>query len=156
MIRFTIHAAPHGKKTGRPNPRAKRVFTPKETLAYQNTVGQVCADVMRRHGIRALDGALRVTITARFAIPKSASKAKRAAMLAWVDRPTKKPDASNIAKAVEDGMKGIAFADDAQVCELSVIKLYALHEGVDVVVERVGEVLGTAEAGRVCADREVR
>ena len=35
---------------------------------------------------------------------------------------TKKPDATNIAKACEDALNGIAYVDDAQIVEVHIIK----------------------------------
>ena len=40
--------------------------------------------------------------------------------------PCKKPDVSNIAKAVEDALNGLVYEDDAQICSLTVSKCYAL------------------------------
>ena len=46
--------------------------------------------------------------------------------LHWV---TKRPDGSNIVKLVEDGLKGVAWVDDAQVCRLMADKVYGEHPG---------------------------
>ena len=34
------------------------------------------------------------------------------------------PDLSNLVKAVEDGLQGIVYGDDCQICELSACKVY--------------------------------
>ena len=49
--------------------------------------------------------------------------------------PTTKPDTSNMVKAIEDAMNGVAFVDDAQIVRLFATKLYAEVPGVDVRVE---------------------
>ena len=62
------------------------------------------------------------TIIAYFAVPKSYSKAKRLDCVLNNLRPTKKPDADNIAKIILDSLNGIAYDDDSQIVELTVIK----------------------------------
>jgi Holliday junction resolvase RusA-like endonuclease len=52
-----------------------------------------------------------------FPVPDSWSAKKRAAALAGDIRPTKKPDLSNIQKALEDGMNAVVFKDDSQITE---------------------------------------
>ena len=39
--------------------------------------------------------------------------------------PTKTPDIDNLLKTVLDGLNGVAFRDDAQVCEVVASKRYA-------------------------------
>ena len=46
-------------------------------------------------------------------------------MLRQLERPTKKPDVDNIAKAILDSLNGIAYRDDSQIVELNMKKLYA-------------------------------
>ena len=46
-------------------------------------------------------------------------------MESGITLPTKKPDCDNIAKIVLDALNGIAYHDDAQVAELTVIKTYS-------------------------------
>ena len=38
---------------------------------------------------------------------------------------TKRPDIDNLAKAILDGLNGIAYTDDNQVAELEIQKLYS-------------------------------
>ncbi len=44
--------------------------------------------------------------------------------------PTPRPDALKLARAVEDALTGILYADDAAVCELAVAKTYGREPGV--------------------------
>lgn len=62
------------------------------------------------------EGAVRVEIHTYKALPKS--KPKRIER----ERDTSKPDIDNIAKAVLDGLNGIAYEDDSQVVELRIVK----------------------------------
>ena len=66
----------------------------------------------------------KVLIKAQFEIPKSWTKAKKAAAEANEIYP-KKPDGDNIAKIVLDSFNSIIWDDDAQVYDLRVIKTYA-------------------------------
>lgn len=81
-----------------------------------------------------LEGALCVRVTAYFTPPASATKKNRAAMLDGAIRPITKTDADNIAKAVLDGLNGVAFTDDKLVCGLAVEKHYAERPRVEVVI----------------------
>lgn len=68
------------------------------------------------------DGPVRVDIRAVFARPKRLMFKKRPMLQEWhVGR----PDADNVAKAASDALTGLAWRDDAQVCYLSVKKVYA-------------------------------
>lgn len=55
--------------------------------------------------------------------PKSYSKAKRAKLRGQVC--TEKPDCSNILKAIEDGLQGVAFDNDKQVAFVSMAKRWS-------------------------------
>ena len=48
---------------------------------------------------------------------------------------TQKPDADNLAKAIADGLNRIAWADDSQVYELAVRKVWGLTDMTYVTVE---------------------
>lgn len=52
-------------------------------------------------------------------------------------RPTKKPDADNIAKVVLDALNNICYKDDTQVVELIVNKYYSLEPRVEVIIKDV-------------------
>ena len=62
-----------------------------------------------------------MVIKAQFEIPKSWTKAKKAAAAAYEILPGK-PDIDNIAKIVLDSFNGVVFEDDAQVYDLKVVK----------------------------------
>jgi len=64
-----------------------------------------------------------MVIKAQFQIPKSWTKAKKAAAEADEIYPGK-PDIDNIAKIVLDSFNGVVFEDDAQVYDLKVFKRY--------------------------------
>ena len=77
-------------------------------LAYVNAGGEI------------LDGPVHVSVSCWFARPKSHSK-KRSEQL---EQKITKPDSDNLAKAILDGLNGIAYHDDSQVYSLAVKKWY--------------------------------
>ena len=126
-----------GEPVGKGRPRFNKngqPYTPERTRNYEEFV-QMCYRV--QNGTRFIGGnvPIAVTIRAYFGIPKRASKKNRALMLDRKIRPTKKPDADNIAKIILDSLNGLAFTDDAQITGLLVTKEYA--ESPRVIVEIV-------------------
>ena len=89
-------------------------------------------------GITPAEGPVSVTILARYPIPKSATKAKRAGMISGALLPTKKPDLDNVAKIVCDALNGVAYKDDAQVVELRVHKRFSENPQIQVIVKQEG------------------
>lgn len=68
------------------------------------------------------DGIFSVSILCYFEIEKSSTKKETEQKSG--NYYTKKPDADNIAKGVQDAMSGIVFNDDNQVAVLNVEKYY--------------------------------
>ena len=133
---FTVWQEPQGKARPKFAKRGRYVSvrTPEKTRAYEKSIReaylQQCGNQM------CLEGhSVEMKVTAYFKIPKSASKNKRQAMLLGEIRPTKKPDADNILKAVADALNGVAYKDDACVVKMDVEKFYADVGRIDVVVE---------------------
>lgn len=126
MIRFTIHGEPRGKGRPRVARRGKYIttYTPQETVVYENLVR---FEYQRQCGGFRFgdDEQLSMTVNAYYSIPKSASKAKRAAMLNGEIRPTKKPDVDNVLKVIADSLNQIAYRDDAQIVRAIINKRYA-------------------------------
>lgn len=65
-------------------------------------------------------------------VPKSATKRFAADALTGRARPTKKPDADNVLKAICDGMNGVVWKDDLQAVDIRVSKRYGQTPGVHV------------------------
>lgn len=132
---FTVHGEPRGQ--GRPRfartGSGVRTYTDSETKGYQMLVRSMAA-IAR---VREIEGPVAISIVACFEIPKSASKSRQAEMRAGLVRPTKRPDMDNIAKAILDALNGVAFKDDAQVCELSVSKVWADEPSVRIEVKKL-------------------
>ena len=136
-VAFTVPGEPQGK--GRP--RVGRVaghahlFTPAKTAAYEGLVAHAAQQAMR--GAPPIDGPCFIDLTVACAVPASWSNRKRASALAGEVRPTKKPDADNVLKAVCDGINGVVWADDVQAVEVRLRKVYAVTPGVFVNVARI-------------------
>ena len=134
MIDFTIPGPPRGKGRPRAFKRGNHIamYTDNKTAAYENLVALACKESMK--GGPMLDGPVTVMVFAHFPVAKSASKTAQKAMLEGRIFPTKKPDLDNVGKAVLDGLNGVAFVDDAQVCHLTMNKIYSDAPKVRVVV----------------------
>lgn len=116
-----------GKIKGKARPRVfnGHAVTPKDTVQYENWVRLNYREQCGKY----LEGAVRAIIVVYHQIPKSYTKGKRLACKHNITLPCKKPDTDNIAKIILDSLNGIAFKDDAQVVELSVIKRWT--EGIE-------------------------
>lgn len=125
------------KPQGKARPRVTRhgAYTPAKTKAYEREVAMAWK---QQHGGWYADRQIAVMIAAYFEPPKSVSKKKRAQMLSGDIRPTVKPDADNIAKAVCDALNGVAYKDDAQIVILGVRKAYADIAHVKVLISDAG------------------
>lgn len=128
-VTFTIPGKPFAKQRPRFSRASGAPFTPAETVSFERQVGQIAA----QHFAAPIEGAVGLTIMAIFQPPKSWSKKKRAAHLG---RPhIQKPDLDNLGKALCDGMNRIAFADDAQIGALTMVKVWGEIDGTSVIVE---------------------
>lgn len=132
---FTVPGDARGK--GRPRATTfagrARMYTDDKTASYENLVKLAASLAMRGRLPFAVPVSMQVLV--RIAPPKSASKKARAAMLAGLIHPAKKPDLTNIIKAIEDGANTVAYTDDALIVRLTSSKVYADEPGVDVRVE---------------------
>ena len=100
---------------GKPRPsfaRGKK-YTPSDYARYEQSIG---AAYINSGGVK-MSGPVSVAIDVFGQMPKSRPKRITS------EANTYKPDADNIAKAVLDGLNGVAYDDDAQVVELHVRKL---------------------------------
>lgn len=111
-----------GKIRGKARPRVCRghAFTPKDTVQYEKLV-RAC---YKEQDGRYLEGSIKALIIAYYKIPKSYTKKRVQAIRDGLEKPTKKPDADNIGKIILDSLNDIAYRDDSQIVELSVIKRY--------------------------------
>lgn len=146
IVRFTVPGEPQGKGRARIGKVGgfSRLFTPAKTLAYEGLVAQMAQEAMA--GAALIEGPASVSCELLFSVPRSASKKARAQMLAGELRPTKKPDADNVLKALCDGMNGVVWRDDVQAVDVRVVKRYAEVPGVVVAVQELQAGLAEAAA----------
>lgn len=135
-LTFTVDGEPQGK--ARPvfstaNGRI-RAITPKQTVRYENRVKWA---YKKSCGAQRFEdsASLKVKITAYYGIAQSKSNSKKEKMRANIILPTKKPDCDNVAKSVLDALNRLAYKDDAQVAELTVLKRYSDNPRVEVVIQ---------------------
>lgn len=107
---------------GKQRPRAAvrggraRVYTPRRTREFEERVRGAWLDQVGSKW-SGFDGPVSVTVYVERELAKSNPKR-------WAGRKDAcKPDIDNVAKAVLDALGGIAYADDSQVCRLTVDKL---------------------------------
>lgn len=130
-----------GDARGKGRPRATtigghaRMYTDAKTASYENLVKLAAREAMASRPPFSVP--VMMSIVVSVAPPKSASKKLRANMLAGYVQPSKKPDLSNILKAVEDGANAVVYADDALIVRLQAQKRYAEIPGVEVVVHEI-------------------
>lgn len=121
-IRIYIPGDPVPKGRGRVMSSGKKkwVVTPAKTMLYELAVRDAAIAAMGE--TPALAGPLYVKIA--FSLPRPVSVVRL-----W---PFVKPDLDNLAKAVLDGLNGVAFGDDAQICAMDLVKRYHAESGVEV------------------------
>lgn len=123
-MKFTIPIEPVGQMRARHSARggiARTHKAPQQETAEQ----RLLAFAVQHKPSKPLDGPLEVTIDAYMPMPKSMSKKDRALVADGTLRPTKKPDADNIAKHLLDCFNEIFWTDDKNIVELSVRKFYS-------------------------------
>jgi Holliday junction resolvase RusA-like endonuclease len=122
-IVFEVPGEPRGKGRPRFIRNTGVTYTPPETRAYEKKIMD-CYRVQCRGAYWSEDKFVSVNVTAVYPIPKSATKATRAAIEQGNILPKKKPDIDNVLKIVLDSMNGIAYKDDSQVVMVTGRKLY--------------------------------
>ena len=126
-----------GEARGKGRPRFRRVgnyvqtYTPDETVSYENLVR---LSYKEKYGdyIFPADVPLCMTLSIYLPIPKSVSNKKREQMINGELMPLKKPDSSNVLKAIEDGLNKVAYADDTQIILTTVQRMYGERPRVSV------------------------
>ena len=117
---FIIQGQPTGK--GRPRFSRYGTYTPLKTKEYENKVVECFLKENTIKGIELYSGAIKIVIWAVFEPVKSISKKKRELLIRKAHMI--KPDIDNIVKIITDGLNGVAYKDDSQVCELEAHKIY--------------------------------
>lgn len=124
ILAFTIPGRIGGKGRARAFVRGGKIglFTPQKTRSQEAIVRQLASLEMR--GALPMVGPLGLHIRMVRNYPQSWSNAKRATV--WV---TGKPDCDNVLKLISDAMNGIVYADDAQIAQVLVSRMYSNRGG---------------------------
>ena len=137
MITFVIPGEPKAKARPRTT-RTGHTYTPERTVNYENWV-KLCYQNSENNFMYESEPLI-AEIAAFFTIASSKSKKDKNAMEAGRIKPTKKPDADNIAKIILDSLNGLAYKDDSQVVILNVAKFYSNMPRVEVNIYSAEEV----------------
>ena len=136
MIRLTIPGPPCGKqraRTFRHRQSGKIVsMTPVKTVNYEALVKQTF--VAKYPDFIPVSGPIRMLMSI-FVMPSKEAARKIKNRLETY--PTIKPDISNIQKAIEDALNGLAYVDDKQIVRIDARKGYSDRPRVEIVVEEV-------------------
>ena len=135
MITFKVDANPVGKQRARYARRGNFVqtYTPDKTRNYETLIKAAAIEAMGAS--EPLETPINLYLYIRAPIPKSLSKKRLEACLNGLEKPIKKPDASNVLKSVEDAMNGVVYKDDSQIINIHVTKVYCSVSGIDVCVK---------------------
>lgn len=135
-VKFIILGEPKGKGRPRFCRNTGQATTPKDTVNYETLVHMEYLDQCNE--LRFPDDVmLDMRIKAYYSMPKSASKKKKAAMLAGEIRPTKKPDMDNVIKIIADSLNQVAYRDDTQIVDCQCRKFYSENPRVEVTIKTV-------------------
>lgn len=117
---------PHVVAKGRPRlARDGRVYTPKRTHKFEQ---EVCW-LAREAGYRAISGPVHIMIRVVLTPPTGWRKADREVSVGcWAD--DSRIDLDNILKGVCDGLNGVAYIDDHQVCSITATKIWGDTAGI--------------------------
>ncbi len=135
MITFKVDGDPVGKQRARYAKRGNFVqtYTPDKTRNYESSIKEAAIEAMGSS--EALETPVTLYLYIRAPILKSLPKKRLEACLNGLEKPIKKPDASNVLKSVEDAMNGVVYKDDSQIVNIHVTKVYSSQSGIDVCVK---------------------
>lgn len=151
MISFTVHgeARPAGSKRAFAHPATGKIIVTdssgKPGKDWRRAVADAAADAAPAE---VLTGPVAVTMSFYRRRPKSHHRTGKNAHLLRETAPafpTTRPDVLKLARACEDAMTGIVYADDAQIVRQFLHKRYDERPRVEVVVEALDEAGDEAE-----------
>jgi crossover junction endodeoxyribonuclease RusA len=117
IVAFELPSRPHPK--GRPRFGRGRAYTDEKTRLYEANVATACGLAMIRDRVQIATGPVELACL-------------------FEQRDARAADVTNLVKAVEDAMNGIAWKDDKQVSKVSAVRV--LRADVDRVSVAVLEV----------------
>ena len=135
IVTFNVEGTPVPKARARHvlHGTRLRTYTPEKTRSYETLIKESAKQAMGSS--EPLETPVSLYLYIRVPIPKSCTKKRLEAIQNGLEKPIKKPDASNILKSVEDGMNGVVYKDDSQIVNIHVTKVYSSQAGVDICVK---------------------
>ena len=124
-LKFILPITPTAQARPKVAVRGKfaQAYKTKEQQANERTL-EAC--LLPHRPAKPLSGPLVLEFVAALPVPKSVSKATRAAMLQGWDMPVKRPDTDNLCKQLLDACTRLQFwGDDCQIVCLRADKIYA-------------------------------
>lgn len=128
FIAFTLAGAPVA--WGRARLAGKRFIKPEKTRSFEADIGKACRVAMG--ALKPASGPIAISFVAFVPIPESWPRGDKARAQAGLLQPTSRPDLDNYEKAILDGLNGIAWYDDSQVCDVIKAKRYSKNPRVTV------------------------
>lgn len=130
-ISFVIPGPIGHKMRLRLDRRSGRLYTPTPTLQFERRVREIAEPHFRA----PFAGPVILRTVVIFPVPKSWPAYRRHA--AMMQPHVGKPDLSNIEKAIEDALNGVAYLDDSLVAEKASRKRYGLVEEIRISIEPI-------------------
>ena len=110
---FTVYLKVRGQGRPRVDYTRRRTYKDKQDVNYERQIREA---YINSGGGWFGNKPLEMIVETYRSLPKSAPKKLTR------EHDTKKPDATNVAKACEDALNGIAYVDDAQIVDIHIIK----------------------------------
>lgn len=146
---LTIPMRARGKQ--RPRVYGKRTITPPETVAAEKRI----AAEWQAARLPVVEGPVRVSVRAIYAMPASWSKRRRLMMDgAWCESGAI-ADADNCLKLCLDALNEVAFADDRHIADARIQKLWGRTDSLAITVEHMADTAGKRAIRAAVASGEV-
>lgn len=118
MYIFEIHSTPRPQKQTRFSSHG--CYDPSK-----NQKSSIQWQIMPHAPKEPLLGCISLTLTFYMPIPKNIKGIEREQMINGIIKPYKRPDVDNLAYIVTNALKGLVYKDDAQICDMNLIKRYS-------------------------------
>lgn len=147
-----------GEAVAKGRPRFRRIgkyvstYSPEKTVNYEQLVKLAfqqgledlvsgCRPAMESviRSMFPLKGPVSLTVKVYRHPQKSLSNKRKKMALEGKVRPVARPDCSNILKAVEDSLNGLAFADDGQLVDVHISKWFSEQPRVEIDIKELSE-----------------
>ena len=133
-----INNVAQAKQRPRFSRKTGRVYTPTTTQKWEYEVREAASRAIPE----PIEGPVKLDILFIFPRPKNRIWKTKPMPREWK---TTRPDLDNLEKAAIDGMNGVAFKDDGQVCSKHTMKVIAAGDEIPRVIIRIREMMGYQE-----------